>query len=142
MKKQIYAQTQTEIIVPFHDVDMMMIAWHGHYVKYFEVARCELFDKLNYNYLEMVNSGYAWPVIDMALRYVKPAKFQQKITVQSSVVEYENRLKIEYLIRDSATGEKLNKGHTIQVAVALDSQEMCLASPPILAQKLGIEVEK
>lgn len=138
--KTIYAQTETDITIPFHDVDMMMIAWHGHYVKYFEVGRCELFNKINYNYLQMVNSGYAWPVIDMGLRYVKPAKFEQCITVVSSLVEFENRLKIDYLIRDKQTGEKLTKGHTIQVAVEVETQEMCLASPPILAQCLGVEV--
>lgn len=139
--KQVYAKTETDIVVPFHDVDMMMIAWHGHYVKYFEVARCELFDHISYNYVDMVESGYYWPVIDMALRYVKPARFGQTIVVEASLVEFEYRLKIDYLIRDKDTGAKLTKGHTVQVAVDNKTQEMCLASPPVLAEKLGVEVE-
>jgi len=139
--KKTYAVSTTEIQIPFHDVDMMMVAWHGHYVKYFEVARCDLLDKINYNYLEMLESGYAWPVIDMAVRYVKPARFGQWIVVEASLVEYEYRLKIDYLIRDKDTGQKLTKGHTIQVAVNVENQEMCLASPPILAQKIGVSEE-
>lgn len=136
--KTSFLTSTTDILVPFHDVDMMMVVWHGHYVKYFEVARCDLLDKIEYNYTEMVNSGFAWPVIDMALRYVKPAHFGRWITVEASLVEYENRLRIDYIIRDRDSGEKLTKGHTIQVAVTLDTHEMCLASPPVLAQKIGI----
>ena len=35
-------QASVELEVPFHDVDVMHVAWHGHYVKYFELARCAL----------------------------------------------------------------------------------------------------
>ncbi len=136
--KKAFVSSCTDILVPFHDVDMMMVVWHGHYVKYLEVARCELLDKIHYNYSEMVVSGYAWPVIDMALRYVKPARFGRWITVQADLVEYENRLRIDYVIRDRDSGEKLTKAHTIQVAVNVATLEMCLASPAILAEKLGI----
>ena len=137
--KRVYREIETDILIPFHDVDMMMVVWHGHYVKYFEVARCELLDTIDYGYVEMVNSGYAWPVIDMALRYVKPARFGQWVTVSAQLVEYENRLKVDYVIRDKQSGLRLTKGHTIQVAVVLETQEMCFESPPVLAEKLGVE---
>lgn len=136
--KTIYAETETDILVPFHDVDMMMVAWHGHYVKYFEVARCELLDTIQYGYNDMVQSGFAWPVIDLAVRYVKPVRFGQWISVHSAIVEYENRLKIDYIIRDKTTGEKLTKGHTVQVAVRVDNHEMQFESPAILVQRLGL----
>lgn len=139
--KTAYATSSTDILVPFHDVDMMMVVWHGHYVKYLEVARCDLLDKIDYNYTQMVSSGYAWPVVDMALRYVKPARFGRWITVEAALVEYEYRLRIDYVIHDRQTGEKLTKGHTIQVAVRTDTQELCLASPAVLAKKLGVTGE-
>ncbi|MGB2150435.1 MAG: acyl-CoA thioesterase, partial [Cobetia amphilecti] len=63
-----------EMEVPFHDVDMMEVAWHGHYVRYLEIARCKLLDMLDYNYPQMRDSGYAWPVIDLRLRYAGPAR--------------------------------------------------------------------
>ena len=80
-----------EITVPFHDVDMMEVVWHGHYTKYFEVARCVLLDRIDYNYPQMRESGYSWPVIDLSMRYIKPAMFGQIITVQADIVEkYKN----------------------------------------------------
>ena len=139
MIKNAIVSAETCIKIPFHDVDMMRIAWHGHYVKYFEVARCELFDDVGYGYIDMVNSGFAWPVIDLNIRYAKPATFEQNVIVTSAVVEYENRLKIKYEIHDEKTGERLTKGHTVQVAVDMKTNEMCFASPQILLDKLGVE---
>lgn len=131
----------TDIKIPFHDVDMMTVAWHGHYVKYFEVARCELLDQINYNYLEMSQSGYMWPVIDLHIRYVKPAKFGQVVTVEAAITDYENRLKIDYRIVDKQTGQRLTKGSTVQVPVRLTDNEMLLATPKVLKEKLGIDCE-
>ena len=35
-----------EVEIPFHDVDMMAVAWHGHYVRYIELARCALLERI------------------------------------------------------------------------------------------------
>src|SRR5580698_5909170 len=81
-----------DIEVPFFDVDSMDVVWHGHYVKYLEVARCALLDDIGHNYLQMKASGYAWPVIDLQLRYVQVARFGQRISVRADLVEWQNRL--------------------------------------------------
>jgi acyl-CoA thioester hydrolase len=137
MDKPIH-QVTVVIEVPFHDVDMMEIVWHGYYAKYFEIARCDLLDKINYNYEQMRDSGYAWPIVDLSIRYIKPAVFRQTIAVSAMLVEWENRLKINYLINDKATETKLVKGHTIQVAVNRATGILCLESPKILFEKLGL----
>ena len=129
------------IEVPFHDIDVMEVAWHGHYVKYFEIARCALLDKMDYNYRQMRASGFAWPVIDMHVRYARPALFQQKIRVEATLVEYECRMKIKFLVTDAETGQRLTKGHTVQVAVDMSNHEMCFQSPKVLFDKLGIDYE-
>ncbi|WP_417510696.1 acyl-CoA thioesterase [Methylophaga sp.] len=130
-------QVETIIEVPFHDVDVMRVAWHGHYVKYFEIARCALLDKIEYNYPEMEQSGYAWPVIDLRIRYAHPLRFQQKVKVIATLVEWENRLKINYQIDDLVTGQRLTKGYTVQVAVDMSNNEMLFVSPAILFEKMG-----
>lgn len=130
---------EVEIDVPFFDVDLMEIVWHGHYVKYFEIARCALLDKIDYNYMQMRESGYTWPVIDIRLRYAKPARFEQRIIVHAEISEWENRLKINYKIVDKLTGVRLTRGHSCQVAVDIKTEEMCYESPAILWQKLGLK---
>lgn len=126
-----------DIEVPFHDVDSMNVVWHGHYTRYIEIARCKLLESFDYGYTAMWESGYLWPVVDMRLKYVKSAKFSQRIRVQATLVEWEYRLKISYLITDIESGEKLTTGYTIQVAVDKESGEMRYQSPPVLAQRLG-----
>lgn len=125
-----------EVEVPFHDVDAMNVAWHGHYVKYFELARCALLRCFDYDYPQMQVSGYLWPIVECHLKYVRPALYSQKLQVEATLMEYENRLRIAYTIRDAGTGERLTKGQTIQVAVDAATRELQFVSPPVVFEKI------
>jgi len=132
MRKQGILQAEVEIQIPFFDVDSMDVVWHGHYVKYLEIARCALLDKIDYGYIQMRESGYAWPVIDLQLRYIRPARFGQEVRVRADLVEWEQRLKLNYLITDAVTGERISRGSSVQVAVDMNTGEMQLVSPTIV----------
>ena len=121
----------------FHDIDPMEVVWHGHYVKYFELARCALLQSFDYDYPQMRDSGYAWPIVDLRAKYVRSARYGQDLVVRATLVEWENRLKIDYQVRDADTGEVLTRATSIQVAVDLATGEMCFASPAALLQRLG-----
>ncbi|MHB0843453.1 acyl-CoA thioesterase [Stutzerimonas nitrititolerans] len=134
MRKSGVLQAEVEVLVPFFDVDSMDVVWHGHYIKYFEVARCALLDRIGHNYQQMRDAGYAWPVIDVQLRYMRGARFNQRIIVRADLIEWENRLKINYLINDAVTGERMTRGTSVQVAVEIASREMQLASPKVFVE--------
>lgn len=123
--------TDVDILAPFYDVDSMDVVWHGHYVKYLEVARCALLDDIGHNYVQMKESGYAWPVIDLQLRYVQAARFGQRLVVRADLIEWQNRLLIHYLIRDAATGQRVTRASSVQVAVNIANGEMQLESPRV-----------
>lgn len=129
----------TTLAPAFHDLDPMDVVWHGNYVKYLELARCDLLAKYDYDYPAMAASGYAWPIVDLRLKYVKPARFRQPLAISARIVEWENRLKIDYVIRDADSGATLTKAHSIQVAIDMKSGEMLYVCPPVLWQKLGIQ---
>lgn len=129
--------TSVEIQIPFQDIDAMEIVWHGNYPRYLEIARCALLDCIDYGYPRMRDSGYAWPVIDMRIKYIKPLRFQQRILVHAELKEYENRLKTDFVITDACSGEKLSKAYSIQVAVDMKHGEMCFVSPPVIREKLA-----
>jgi len=131
-------QAEVQVTIPFHDVDMIGVAWHGHYAKYFEIARCALLDRFDYGYDAMRESGFMWPVIDMHIRYIKPTRFGQRVIVTATLREWENRMLIDYLVTDAQAGHRLTKGTTSQVAVDIASGEMCFVSPPILFERLGV----
>jgi len=123
-------------IVPFYDLDPLEICWHGNYVRYFELAREALLHRIDYAYPQMRASGYAWPVIELHIRYAQPLIYQQRIHLDARLVEWENRLKIAYEILDATTQKRLTRGHTVQVAVDMQTREMCFASPNVLREKL------
>ena len=131
MRSKGVLHVDTDVLVPFFDVDSMNVVWHGHYIKYLEVARCALLDHIGHNYTQMQEPGYGWPVIDIQLRYVRGAVFGQRLVVRASLVEWESRLKINYLISDAETGERMTRASSIQVAVAIETREMQLASPKV-----------
>lgn len=125
-----------DLEVPFHDVDAMDVAWHGHYVKYFELARCALLRSFDYDYPQMQASGYLWPIVECHLKYVRPARYGQHLRVEATLLEYENRIRIGYEIRDIASGERVTKGYTTQVAVDAATRELQFVSPAIVLTNL------
>jgi acyl-CoA thioester hydrolase len=124
------------VVAQFYDLDPMKVVWHGNYARYLEQARCALLEKLHYSYPEMEQSGYVWPIVDLRVKYVRPVRYSQRIRVEARLVEYENRLKIEYVCRDDTSGEIVTKAHTIQLAVKIDTQELRLESPAVLLDKV------
>ncbi len=128
----------TAITVPFFDVDSMNIVWHGHYCKYLEVARCNLLDKLGYNYTDMKASGFMFPIVDMQVKYIQPLVFEQQLVVTASLIEWKYRLKIHYVIRDALTGAVLSKAHTVQAAVDAQTKLLRIGCPDQLLEKVKL----
>ncbi|WP_153447845.1 acyl-CoA thioesterase [Vibrio algicola] len=122
----------------FQDADPMGVVYHGNYFRFFEEARRVMLDKIGYNYRAMEASGYMWPIIDVRVKYIKPIPFDLSVRVEAKLTEWENRLKVDYVIYNAESGVRLTKGYTMQVAVDMQSEEMCFASPKAFTDKLEI----
>jgi acyl-CoA thioester hydrolase len=129
-------ESEVEVDVLFHDADPMGVTWHGNYFRYFESARAALLDKIGYGYRDMLESGYLWPVVETHVKYLKPTRFGQRLAVRATLEEYENRLKITYVIKECGSGERVTTASTTQVAVLKERGEMCFASPQVLVDKV------
>jgi acyl-CoA thioester hydrolase len=124
------------VVVPFHDVDAMDVVWHGHYAKYFELARTRLLQSIDYDYPQMRESGFLWPIVEMRTKFVRPLRYGQTLRIVAELLEYENRLKVGYVIYDVSSAERLSEGHTIQVAIDAESQELQFASPAAFTRRV------
>lgn len=129
-------RAEVTMVTAFQDADPMGVVYHGNYFRFFEEARRVLMDKLSYNYRDMQASGFVWPIIDTRVKYVKPIPFNHEIRVTATLTEWENRLKVEYVIFDAQTGARMTKGYTMQVAVGIESGEMCFVSPKVFTDKV------
>lgn len=121
--------------VAFFDVDSMEVMWHGNYVKYLEIARCELLDKLGYNYIAMKKDGFAFPIVKLDVKYVRPAFFNDVIKVTTTLSECETFLKFHYLI-ENEKGEKLSEANTAQAVIEMKSLQTCFEMPDTLKKAI------
>lgn len=133
LEKNAYIINETVISAEFFDVDAMNVVWHGNYVKYMEIARCALLDKIGYGYKEMVKEGFAYPVTSISLKYVRSLYFGDKATVKTYLVEYENCIKIKYEILNDK-GEICTRAESTQMAVNLKTNESRFECTPWFIQ--------
>ena len=124
--------------IQFYDVDAMQVVWHGNYARFLELARCALLEKIGYSYPEMARSGYFWPIVDMRIKFVRPVRMAQQLRLTATLLEYENRLRIDYRIVDAASGDLLSKAQTTQLAVAVGTGQLEFNSPNELVDKVRV----
>ena len=72
---------EIEVSPAFHDLDPMDVVWHGNTLKYLELARCALLQSFDYDYPQMRESGYVWPIVDLRCKYVRSARYGQRLRV-------------------------------------------------------------
>jgi acyl-CoA thioester hydrolase len=124
------------ITVQFYDLDAMGVVWHGNYPRFLEQVRAALFETIGFGYGTMTRSDYLWPIVGLNIKYVRPLRLGQTIRVSATLVEYEHRIRINYVITDAASGERLTKAQTIQVTVERATNELCFDTPAVLVDKV------
>ena len=137
MRKHGIVEATVEAHVAFHDVDVAGVVWHGHYLKYLENARWALMERLDFGLDAMIASGYAWPIVDVHVKYVRAARFNDRLSVQASLVEWENRLTVNYLVTNAATTERVARARTVQVAVEAGTGVLQFATPAVLLERVA-----
>ena|ERR1051326_6735836 len=88
--------TETQVRVRYAETDQMGVVYHGHYFQYFEVARAESIRQLGYTYADMEKMGVIMPVIEVQCRYLRPARYDDLLTVKVILKELPVHHKIEF----------------------------------------------
>lgn len=105
---------RSEIKVRYAETDMMGVAYHGSYLPWLEVARTELLEAEGLPYRELEARGFFLPVIEVNLRYLRPALYPDVVTVTARLRERPTlRIRIDYELHRGA--EKLAEGHSLHV---------------------------
>jgi acyl-CoA thioester hydrolase len=138
MKHDASLEMTIDVSPAFYDVDPMEVVWHGHYVKFLELARSALLARQGFDYAAMKASGFSWPIVDLRVKYVRPARLGVPLKVTAKIVEWENRLRVDYVIRETASGLKVTTAQTTQVAVDMATGALQFVSPPALLRCLGV----
>lgn len=74
-----------EFRVRYGETDQMSYVYHGNYAAYFEIGRTEWLRKLGVSYKDMEENGIMLPVINLNTNYVKPAKYDDILTLKTTL---------------------------------------------------------
>ena len=119
----------TKIRVRYGETDQMGYMYYGNYAEFYEVGRVEMLRSLGMSYQDMENSGIMMPVLELRCKYLKPAKYDQEITVKVIVDKMPGvRMHFIYELYNEEN-ELINLGETTLVFVDMEKNKPC--NPPV-----------
>jgi len=127
----------TKIRVRYADTDQMGYMYYGKYAEFYEVGRVEMLRSLGLTYKAMEDSGIIMPVTELKCKYIKPAFYDEEITVK---VILENMPSVRIQFRYELFNEKhelINLGETTLVFISQENKRPCLA-PEDFLNKLNV----
>jgi acyl-CoA thioester hydrolase len=87
---------ETKVRVRYAETDQMGVVYHSHYFEYFEVARAESIRELGYTYADMEKEGVIMPIVEVQAKYLRPAFYDQLLTIKTILKELPVHHKIEF----------------------------------------------
>ncbi len=107
---------ETQIRVCYGDTDKMGVVYYGNYPRFYEIARNEMLRANGVTYKQIEDSGIVWPVRNLSITYLKPAFYDDLLTLRSRVEEIPMvRLHIKTEVFNPA-GELINHGEVVLVS--------------------------
>lgn len=79
--------TETKIRIHYALTDQMGVVYHGHYAQFYEIGRGEAIREIGFTYKDIEAMGIIMPVVDIHSRFLRPAKYDDLITVKTTLKE-------------------------------------------------------
>jgi len=124
-----------DLEVPFHDVDMLEVAWHGHYPKYLDLARTALLRSRGLDIDDLRALGYRFLMSESYLRHASPLRYGDRVRVLAWPMEVENRIRIAYRIVNLTREVLVAEGYTVLVT-SQATGGLCLETPAEIVERL------
>jgi acyl-CoA thioester hydrolase len=127
---------RTAARVTYGDTDNMGIAYHGNYLRWFEIGRTELLRSLGLTYKSVEESGVFLPVSEVHCKYLTPAQYDDFLNIDVKIDKtVKGAIKFDYCIT-SEDGETVHaKGYTKHAFV--DKGGRVIRPPKVLLETIG-----
>ena len=132
-------ESVTTIQVRYAETDMMGIVYHANYLPWFEVGRTTLLKECGFPYRDLETQGYLLPVIELGVKYQRPALYDDTLTIITRLkerpvlrihLEYEVRRGDDLLVTGFTTHAFINKaGEPVRPPAALTARMKELFAP-------------
>jgi acyl-CoA thioester hydrolase len=121
-------QSRVQINVRYSETDMMGIVYHGSYLPWFEIGRTTLLKEQGLSYRDMEVAGYRLPVLEVSVKYLKPALYDDTLTIITTLAE-KPVLRIQLSYEVYRGGELLATGQTSHAFIDREGRPV---RPPLL----------
>ena len=128
--------TTTQIRIHYALTDQMGVVYHGHYAQFYEIGRGEAIREIGYTYKDIEAMGIIMPVVDIHSRFLRPAKYDDLITVKTTLRELPAHHKIVFHSEIfNEAGDLLNTGDVTLYFMEAKGMKRC-EMPKALKAKL------
>ncbi len=107
------------IRVRYAETDAAGIAHHSAYIAWLEVGRVEWLRAGGVAYGEIEKLGYSLPVVELHMRYVAPARFDDALVVRTALADQRSRsVRFIYeVVTDTAHPRQIANGMTRHICL-------------------------
>ena len=123
---------EIKIRVRYGETDQMGYVYYGNYAQYLEVGRVEWLRNLGVSYKSLEESGIMLPVLNLNVNYIKPAKYDDLLTIVTSLSK-KPLVKIEFDFEIfNEQKELLTRGYTSLVFIDMKKNKPTKAPQELL----------
>ena len=123
---------ETTFRVRYAETDRMGFLYYGIYAQYFEVGRVEILRSLGMSYKVMEEEGVMQPVLDLFVKYIQPAYYDDILKVRTTILELPSvRISFAYEVRNEA-GKLITEAKTNCVFISSGTMRPCKAPDTLL----------
>lgn len=120
----------TQIRVRYAETDQMGYVYYGIYPQYYEVGRAEWLRRFGLTYKQLEETGIIMPVAEVHIKYIRPARYDDLLTIQTRVDEIPDRRVTFTTELFNEVGKRLNVGKVTLAFVSAKNMQPC--SAPVL----------
>lgn len=128
-------RTAIEMEVPFHDVDLLGVVWHGHYYKYAELARTQLLRSLGLDAGDLIGPRYRFVVGETHCRHGFPLRYGERLRAEAWLRDIRNRIHVAFEITNLTHGRRAARGRTVLVTLDRDGR-LLLETPDEILRRI------
>ena len=127
---------ETTVRVRYAETDQMNVVYHGNYAQYFEVGRVEAIRSLGLSYKALEKTGVIMPVIEWTAKFLRPAHYDDLLTVRTTLKDWPKDHRIEFLQEVFNENGKLLTSGKVLLYFLLSSTMEKTPMPLEMAEKL------
>ncbi len=128
---------KTQVRIRYSETDQMGILYHGNYVALYEIGRTTAFRELGLPYRDLEKQGIFMPVVGLQLKYMKPAYYEDLITIETTIEELPQYRLITKVVMYNEKQEMINRGE-ISLTFLEGEERKLTKAPAVLLDKLKL----